>query len=229
MTAPRGSSAPDDRRWAGAAGILAFGLTLVLLAALVGSIGVGPSLGAQSVRQPNGTVVEFVNVSLAPGSAFAFIPDSITVLPGAQVHLAVTQTQSIDHTFVLSSVANLTIPISDSPAQVFAFLNQHAPLVNLSLGSTIGGVTPTVFTAPPLGTYEFFCEVPGHLQGGMVGLLYSGTSPSSSGSSGLPLSTELILAGVGVGVIVIALVFVVVRRRSRDKPKRGDGPSAGSP
>jgi plastocyanin len=188
---------------------------LVLLGFLVGGA-VAQPLSVASAHP--GVVVD--NVSVSTTAAYAFQPNQITVTPGALVHLVVTQDANFAHSFVLSSVANFTIPSGDTDSQLAAFFNAHAPLVNLSVPGTVGTQVTTNFTAPALGTYEFVCIVSGHFQSGMFGFLYSGTRPpGGSSSSGFPLTPIVLGAIVGVGVVVVVGV-VIVRRSSRRSPPK---------
>jgi len=148
-------------------------------------------------------------------SALSFTPSTLSVTPGQLVELEVTQLANFNHTFVLSSVANETIPVSDSTAQLDAFFNAHPPIVNLSLGEVVGTTTFANFTAPPIGTYEFVCQIPGHFQSGMHGVLDSGTGGSSS--SGLSSTTLLALAAIVI-VVVVVIAAVAVRRRAPKTP-----------
>jgi uncharacterized cupredoxin-like copper-binding protein len=155
------------------------------------------------------------SVSVMTTATFSFVPNEITVTPGAHVHLVVTQAANVGHTFVLSSVVNFTIPSGDSPDQLYAFFNAHPPLVNLTIPATVGTQVSTNFTAPSEGTYEFVCIVPGHFQNGMFGFLDSTTTPaSSSSSSGLPL-TDIVLGAVAAAVLVAVVVVLLVRRHPR--------------
>jgi plastocyanin len=163
------------------------------------------------------------NVSVSTTSSYAFQPNQISVTPGALVHLVVTQDADFAHSFVLSSVANLTIPNYDGGSQLAAFFNAHPPLVNLSIPGVVGTQVVKNFTAPPLGTYEFVCIVSGHFLSGMFGFLYSGTSAGGGGpSSGFPLSPIVLGAIVGLAVVVVVGVLLA-RRRSRRSPPKSPG------
>ena len=189
---------------------------LVLLSFLVGGA-VAQPLSAASAH-PSDAVD---NVSVSTTSAYAFQPNQITVTPGALVHLVVTQDARFAHSFVLSSVANFTIPSGDTDSQLAAFFNTHPPLVNLSVPGTVGTQVTANFTAPALGTYEFVCIVSGHFQSGMFGFIYSGTSPpGGSSSSGFPLTPVVLGAIVGVGVVVVVVGVLFVRLRSRRSPPK---------
>ncbi len=162
------------------------------------------------------------NLSVNATSLLSFVPNQLTVYPGALVHLVVIQLANFAHTFVLSPVANVTIPTNDTPTQLYAFFNLHPPLVNLSLPATVGARVYANFTAPPVGSYEFVCEIPGHFQGGMYGELVSTTS-SSGGSSSSPLLLE-----IGVGVIVVIAAALVAAALLRRRARRTNGAPPGS-
>jgi plastocyanin len=157
--------------------------------------------------------VDYVNVTTT--SVFTFVPDQFTVTPGALVHLVVTQAASFPHTFTLSPVANFTFPTSESTAELLAYFQEHVPLVNLSLGSTVGEKAFANFTAPPAGTYEFVCLTQGHFAQGMHGVMTSGGPPPSFA----------IPYGLIVGIVVVVAVVVGVavglwrRRISPTRPK----------
>ena len=182
-----------------------------------------PSGGGRGVvlaRTSSGPANDFVNVSAT--TMFAFVPGTFSVGAGDQVHLVVTQLANFLHTFVLSSVANFSLPSGATAATVNAFFNQHTPIVNLSLGSTVGAKYFANFTAPALGTYEYVCIVSGHFQAGMLGTMTVTASGSgtSSGSSSLPI------LWIGVAVVVIAAVAGLVyglSRRRRPSPPPGPG------
>lgn len=190
---------------------IAVGLLALIVAVLAsGTVAAsGLSDGAPSAHVVPATSSVTVNIT-ATGD-LSFVPSSFTVQPGETVHLIVTQAADFDHTFTLSSLANFTIPSTDSPNELAAFFNSHAPLVNLSLGSTAGSQHAANFTAPATpGTYEFVCLI--HFPQ-MIGVMTdSSGSPSSAGGGGLSV-TEVVGIGAVVAVVVIAAVVLVVRRR----------------
>jgi uncharacterized cupredoxin-like copper-binding protein len=193
---------------------------LVLLGLLSGGAAAHPPVAASA--HPS-VVVD--NISVRTTSSFRFVPNQVTVTPGATVHLVVTQAANFAHSFVLSRVANFTIPGSDPAAQLSAFFNAHSPLVNLSIPGTVEAQGVQDFTAPAAGTYEFVYLVSGHFQGGMFGFLAPTTIPggASSSSSGFPIS-PLVLGAV-VGVVVVVVAVLVARRRSRGTPPQTPGSS----
>jgi len=184
----------------------------VVLAVLLVATALLPALAAAMPR-PSASQVLSVDAT----GALMFTPDALTVTPGQPVELEVTQLANFEHTFVLSSVPNVTIPTSDTPAQLDDFFNAHPPLVNLTLGQVPGTTFFANFTAPAAGTYEFVCQVPTHFQSGMHGVLTSGTGSGSSSSTGLSPTTLYALVGLGV-VVVLVVVVLVLRRRGSPKP-----------
>jgi len=190
-------------------------LALLLVALVVFAPGAAAvSLPAMAAAQP-ATTPGSVTIDITATASISFVPSSFTVSPGESVTLVVTQAANFDHTFTLSSVANTTLPSTDTPSQLAAFFNAHPPLVNLSLGSTAGTQHTTTFTAPSSpGTYEFVCLI--HFPQ-MTGVM-TDTSSSGGGSGGGLSTTELIAIGAGAAIVVIVAAVLVVRR-SRRPPK----------
>jgi plastocyanin len=190
--------------------LLAFSL-LLLLPAPVGSA-FHPTMSFVALSATD----DYVNISAT--SSLSFVPSTFTVYPGAHVHLIVTQEASFPHTFTLSSVANTTVSAT-------SFFHSNPPLVNISLGSTVGGKFYRNFTAPAIGTYEFVCL--DHFPT-MKGTMTSSTS-SSSGGGYAPLSAtipplDLAIAGaVALIVIATAVTAVLRRRKMRAEETRSRG------
>lgn len=197
-------------------------LTGLLAVALAVALFAGSSAAVATARAAPATAAATTYLNLSATSALSFVPDSLSVTPGAPVVLKITQEANFNHTFTLSSVANFTIPSADTTAQVYTFFQTHPPLVNLSLGAVPGAAVFANFTAPAAGTYEFVCEIAGHFQAGMHGFLVSGSSSGSS-SAGLT-TTELVAIGVVV-VLVIVVVAVAVARRGRKAPPTATAPT----
>lgn len=78
---------------------------------------------------------------------FKFEPASINANVGETVTVTLDNEGILEHNFVVTEF-------------------------NFSLGPVAGGQTaPGSFTPAAAGTYEFFCDVPGHREAGMVGTL----------------------------------------------------------
>jgi len=164
---------------------------------------------AVEAATPTATAVEFVNISAT--SSLSFVPDTFTVLPGATVHLTVTQLADFDHTFTLSPSVNVTI-------SSVSFFSTHTPIVNLSLGPTPGEKYTATFVAPStLGTYEYVCEI--HFPT-MTGVMTVANAPPSAGGSSFPTTAEWIGIGAAIGVIVV-VAGVVAWNRSRRRSHSG--------
>ncbi len=184
-------------------------LLLLLLAAAMSA----PAAQAAPPAPAAAVAPEFVNVSAT--SVLSFVSGSFDVLPGATVHLVVTQMADFNHTFTLSPAVNVTIPSGDTPAEVAAFFNAHPPIVNLSLGSTVGSTYSATFTAPStLGTYEYVCLI--HFPTMIGEMNVVATLPSSSSSTSSISTTTALEIGGGVGaVLVVVGVALALRSRRR--------------
>ena len=188
---------------------------LLTFTVVTGALGLVLALPVGALAaQPEAPGSVFVNVSAT--TSLSFVPDTFTVLPGSEVHLTITQLASFKHTFTLSSVANATVPSSDSPSELSAFFNAHPPVLNVSLGSTPGMQFVETFTAPStLGTYEFLCLIHFPTMTGVMTV--ASTLPSSGGGSGL---STIELAGIGAVVavaVILGAVYGVMRSRRRSR------------
>jgi plastocyanin len=188
----------------------AVSLALLLAgSALLGWSSQGAS--ATTVRPADG--VAFVNVSAT--TAFSFDPSQFTVVAGQSVHFKFTQLAATAHTFVLSPIANFAFVPTNTTADLVHFFEAHAPLVNLSLGTTTGSSVQVVFTAPVAGTYEFVCVIKDHFQGGMHGQMVSnapGSNPPPATSTPSMTTTYLVIAAVAVVVVIVAAAALMMRK-----------------
>jgi plastocyanin len=86
-----------------------------------------------------------VNVTIT-ATEFKFDPNTITASAGQTVNVTLVNKGTVKHTFVIDATKTL---ITADPSQT-------------ATGS---------FTAPAAGTYQFYCDQPGHKDAGMVGTL----------------------------------------------------------
>ena len=191
--------------------------TVVLALLLVLALLALPALAYLGGATPSPVVVRShgtESVTVTVGSAFAFTPSDFEVTPGDQVTITVEQLDSAEHTFTLSSVANYSLnPSTNSSSDLATFFSEHPPLVYVHINGTQGETQTRTFTAPRLGTYQFVCEISGHFQSGMWGLMGSGVAVGPPPGPGIPTGFYII-AGVVVSLVVIAIVlgFVIGKR-----------------
>lgn len=190
---------------------LALALLLVLLAV--------PSVRGWTVTSPQVVHADgSTSVLVTVGTAFAFTPSSFQVTPGEHVTLTVENLASLTHTFTLSDVANFSFnPSVNTTADLVSFFAAHPPLVYVAINDTPGWSQTVNFTAPPLGTYEYVCEITGHFQAGMYGFMGSGVSVGAAPGPSVPFGLYII-TGVIVGLVVIAIVLgFVIGKREGDR------------
>ena len=90
------------------------------------------------------------NIDVLGTDGLDFEPDSFVVPAGQEVTVELTSEAGNDHNFIIEDLDGADVEV------VFA-----------DAGETETGT----FTADNAGTYEFFCDVPGHREAGMVGTL----------------------------------------------------------
>jgi uncharacterized cupredoxin-like copper-binding protein len=188
-------------------------LTALLLVAGVGLVAsLHPPPTHNAVLHPAAGVD---TVSVTVGTALQFTPGSFEVNPGDSVTVTVTQTDSLPHTFTLSSSTYQFDPNTNSSTDLAAFFAKHAPLVNLSLPDHAASASAT-FTAPTaVGAYQFLCLAPGHFQAGMWGLMGDGVAVGAPTTNNGPGAPVFIIGGTIATLVVIAIVlaFVIGRRQ----------------
>lgn len=199
------------RRVLAAVAISALLLVLPWALTLVGTSDI--SSRALVVHTDAGTTVA---MSVGANGALAFSPDTISnVAPGSAVTIDITNLGTLAHTFTLSSLVNYTLPYAGNANLTDVFLVQHPPFYSVNISATQGGVTVASFTAPTtIGSYQFFCQVPGHFASGMEGFLGVGETvgpPPAPPGIGLAV---FIISGTIIGLVIIAIVlgFVVGKR-----------------
>jgi len=114
-------------------------------------IGCGPG---EEEPQPE-TQPEEVFVNVTAGEGY-FDPDVIVVEEGQDVTVEIENVSDVDHTFTIDE---LGIDVSLAP----------------------GEQEEVTFTAAEEGTFEFYCDEPGHRDAGMYGYLGVGEDPVMPG------------------------------------------------
>ena len=205
----------------------------IVVMGLLALMPVAGALGTPSPTVHRTAGAESVTITVT--NDFQFTPSSFEVTPGDQVTLTVQQLDDYEHTFTLSSVANFSFDQNVNTTQdLINFFAAHPPLVYLHINASSPGEKQTVtFTAPPLGVYEYVCEIAGHFQSGMWGKMGSGVAVGGAAGPSVPTALYII-TGVIVALVVIAIVlgFVVGKRegaRHEMPPERLGYPEPGAP
>ena len=101
---------------------------------------------------------------------FSYGPDRIEVLVGQQVRVRVLNLGTLEHDFVIQQIP-LQSGVGDSgemPGHDMGNMQVEAAVHTGAMPGREGAIS---FTPAMVGTYEFFCAVPGHREAGMVGTL----------------------------------------------------------
>lgn len=166
-----------------ARGAQACGVAGLLL--LLAAVPLTTGHGVETVRQsssgggPGGGTGTTVHVNLTATDAPAFAPSDVTVPAGSLVEFAFTNTGAYSHTFTLASVANKRIPANDTPAELDAFFNANASLLNVTLAPhSTADANVSIAQADGGNSYEFVSVVPYQFQAGMSGFLNVSAGPS---------------------------------------------------
>ena len=125
----------------------------------------------------------------ATDTAPYFSPGNLSVTAGTDARFVVQNLGQYDRTFTLSSVANFTIPVTDSPQQLNAFFTANGTLANVSVPAGANASAAVSFPASDAGSsFEFVSLTPYQFQAGAYGFVHVGYA-SSSGSYALTVQT----------------------------------------
>ena len=115
----------------------------LILVALVAALALAACGGGGS----NGEGQEGQTVTVEGLDSFEFDPETLTAGVGQTMNVTLNNTGVLEHNFVIQELG-------------------------VSLGPIPGGETTSgSFTPSAAGTYEYYCDVPGHREAGMVGTL----------------------------------------------------------
>lgn len=169
-----GSTARSTRHWRRGVPWLAVGTTLLVLVGAASARGVpfytvGPAVGyAHALGSvPNESIV--MNLTDAP----SFQPRFISAAPGQNVSIQLDNLGTLRHTFTLSSQSGVPLNRSDTPAELNATFNAHAPIVNVSVPPGTDDLWAN-FSVPAnasFDSFEFASQIPYQFQAGMWGYL----------------------------------------------------------
>lgn len=175
-----------------------------------------PATVAAGHPPPSGSLPTSITVD---ASNFAFAPSTNELATNATITVTFIDMVSTGHTFTLSSVQGVAIPVGVYGDNVSNYFSQHPYYANAALNG-VGQVTIN-FTAPAKGWYEFVCTVPGHFGLGMYNALGFGVpAPANLTGGGSAATVQVgwpvyVIAGTIVGLVVLALVlgFVTGQRK----------------
>lgn len=131
---------------------------LLILALIIGVLaacgGGGGGNGDTGAGEAEAVTLEFSGFD-----EFRYDPDSVSVAAGAPVTVTFNNEGVLEHNWLL--ISSRTDPTAATEADAIA---------GATSGVQPAGESETFsFTAPPPGTYQYVCTVPGHAAGGMVG------------------------------------------------------------
>lgn len=114
----------------------------VLILALVALM----SLGLLTACGGGGGATHKIEITAGDGGQMTYNPAAITVKKGEKVEVSlINKDAGQNHTFVVTDM-------------------------NVKSAQVLPGKTGTItFTASKTGTFDFFCDIPGHKDGGMLG------------------------------------------------------------
>ncbi len=181
-------------------------LAIVVLAG-IGWLGFIVPATDQSLRAtPQGALPTSVTVT---ASNFAFVVSTNELAPNANITLTFVDTVSTPHTFTLSSVQGVAIDMSTYGDDVSEYFAQHPFYTSVGLLGV--GQTTITFPSPPVGWYEFVCNVSGHFSLGMYNALGFGV-PAPANLTGGGTTVQVgwpvyVITGTIVALVVLALVL----------------------
>ena len=117
---------------------------VLFVGVLIAAAAILSACGPAGGGSSGGTPPQTVKIE---GTEFAYTPDAITAKPGQKVTVNLKNSGTVEHTLVIK---DLNFKLTAAP------------------GQTVTGT----FTAPSTpGTFEFHCDVAGHVESGMTGKL----------------------------------------------------------
>lgn len=98
----------------------------------------------------------------SPGASPAAMGNEITITMGMPTELEFDPSE-----VTIAANTDVTVNLPNEGAQPHNFSIDE---LNISIDANVGEAPTTTINAPP-GEYEFYCNIPGHREGGMVGTL----------------------------------------------------------
>ncbi len=134
--------------------------TFAVIALLVSGGLVTACSGGASGAQGSPITIEAKQIKFSPGT--------LEVVAGQPVTLVLKNSDAIEHDFSVVEIEVEGEAEESGAEHDMAGMDEEPDLHVAAQGGQTGRLE---FTPTQLGTYEFFCTVPGHKQAGMVGTL----------------------------------------------------------
>jgi uncharacterized cupredoxin-like copper-binding protein len=137
---------------------------IILGAALVSALALSGCAGPGAARTAPGPITRAA--APAPGP---FTPNGDASASSGKVSTQMSDTMKFaPNTFKAKAGQAITVELKNGGATVHNFF---APALGVSapVKAAAGQTANATFTAPAAGTYEFWCNEPGHAEAGMVG------------------------------------------------------------
>ncbi len=140
---------------------------------------------AQPTPAPGGEAVTEVTIIAGKPEELRFDPSHVTIAADTDVKITLKNEGALPHNFAIDA---LQISVDLLP-----------------------GETKEITVKAPAGTYEFYCNVPGHKEGGMVGTLVAqaaGAQPEQAAAQPTPSGEQPTAVGGGEAPAVTAIEVV---------------------
>ena len=150
---------------------------------------------------------------------FSFSPDTVTVTAGQPVQLTIVNEGKVDHDLKSAiPVSGLTYQEADNDPDE---QKENSEQGTFDVDFAVGHTSQITFTPTKAGSYEFFCDVPGHKEQGMKGMFVvqaAAGGPAALPNNGSDPVTPLLpwVAGIGAVLVATGLGIRRVRRSNAD-------------
>ena len=144
-----------------------FGTALVALVAACGSSAQTPRTGVSAAAQKPAAAPNAARDVRVLASEFAFSPSTIELKAGQQVTVTFVNNGKVDHDMKSDlPISGLKYSKADNDADE---QTENAARNVFDVDFSAGDTSVVTFTPTTAGTYQFFCDEPGHREAGMVG------------------------------------------------------------
>jgi hypothetical protein len=217
--------------------VLARATILVVALLVVGGLCSPQSAGTRTAgtdTQSEGST----SIYVAATGSYSYTPDTFQDLPTnstINVTFVDNSTMTDPHTFTIIGEEGVQLSSSTSQAEInrLSFGHNPSPLFNLNV-SPSNPKNVSWFESPGPGWYEFVCSQSSHFSDGMYGFIAFGmnlpsnlTLPNETSIS-LPLTFNLVDAGIVTAFVVVLALAVVLWHRQSSRARSSQGPKGRS-